>query len=53
MDAVTGEIVLTIFVEPPSKMVETTVESVQFEFDRYTEVVIGGSVLTVWQLAFL
>ena len=47
MDVVTGKIVLTILVEPPSKMVETTVESVQFEFDRYTDVVTGGSVLTV------
>ena len=34
MDVVTGGIVLMICVEPPSKMVENTVEPEQFEFGR-------------------
>ena len=34
MDVVTGKIVLMISVEPRSNMVEKTVDSAQFEFDR-------------------
>jgi diacylglycerol kinase len=34
MEVVTGEIVLMISVEPLSKIVENTVDLVQFEFDR-------------------